>query len=63
MLVTMKLPDLAVSTTAQAQPTQLANLLANPLIDQYTRTNVTTQLTLAEKTSNGYGSSDVRSQY
>ena len=50
MLVTRKLPILTYLLTALAQSTQLADLLDNPLIDRYARTDVTTLFTLAEKT-------------
>ena len=53
MLVARKLPILPHLLATPAQPAQLADLLANPLIDQYARTNVATLFTLAEKMING----------
>ena len=46
----MELPIVPYLLMALARPTQLADLLANPLIDQYARTYVSTLFTLAEKT-------------
>ena len=51
MIVTWKLPILPYRLTAPAQPTQLADLLANPIIDHHARTDVTTYFTRAEKKS------------
>ena len=48
MLVASKLPILPHLLAAPAQPTQLADLLTNPLIDQYARLDVATPSTLAE---------------
>ena len=61
MPVARKVPILSHLLAAPAQPTQLADSLANSLIDQYARTDVATLSTIAEKTSNGYSSSVARS--
>ena len=50
MLVARKLPILLHLLAAPAQPTQVADLLAHPLIDWYARTDFATLFTLAEKT-------------
>ena len=62
MLVAGKLPILPHLLAAPAQPTQLANLPANPLIYQYARRDVVGLFTVVEKTSNGYCSSAGRLQ-
>ena len=48
MLVARKLPILPHLLATPAQPTQLADLLANPPIDQYARKDVATLFTLVE---------------
>ena len=50
MSVARKLPILPHLLAPPAQPTQLADLQANPLIDQYARAYVATFFTLAKKT-------------
>ena len=57
MPVARKLPIPPHLLAAPAQPTQLVDILANPLIDQYARTDVATLFALADKTSNGHCSS------
>ena len=48
MLVARKLSFMPYPLTVPAQPTQLADLLANPLIDQYARADIASLFTQAE---------------